>query len=133
MATIAVCCTTFVINLHMRTDDDEMPDWVRNFTYTYLMKIACWKNACGCRRKNKVKDKSSKSYDHTMTNGHLVTAKSKTDRKESDETGQSRDLTWKELSEIMDKVFYNVYMILISLATFVLFMVIVVGYYTAAA
>jgi hypothetical protein len=67
-----------------------------------------------------------------MTNGHLVTAKSKTDRKESVETDQSRDLTWKELSEIMDKVFYNVYMILISLATFVLFMLIVAGYYAAA-
>lgn len=131
MATIAVCCTTFVINLHMRTDDDKMPDWVRNFAYTYLMKIACWKNACFCKR-NKVKDKSSKSYNLTKTNGHVVTAKSKTDRKESVEHDQSRDLTWKELSEIMDKVFYNVYMLLISLATFVLFMIIVVGYYTAA-
>jgi hypothetical protein len=132
MATIAVCCTTFVINLHMRTDDDEMPDWVRNFAYNYLMKIACWKNSYVCRR-NKVKDKSSKSYNHTKTNGNLVTAKSKTDRKESVNNDQPRDLTWKELSEIMDKVFYNVYMILISLATFVLFMVIVVGYCTAAA
>ena len=131
MATIAVCCTTFVINLHMRTDDDEMPEWVRNFAYNYLMKIACWKNTCVCRR-NKVKDKRSKSHNHTKTNGHLVTAKSTTDRKESVETDQSRDLTWKELSEIMDKVFYNVYMILISLATFVLFMLIVAGYYTAA-
>ena len=115
----------------MRTDDDEMPEWVRNFAYNYLMKIACWKNTCVCRR-NKVKDKRSKSYNHTKTNGHLVTAKSKTDRKESVETDQSRDLTWKELSEIMDKVFYNVYMILISLATFVLFMLIVAGYYAAA-
>lgn len=79
-----------------------------------------------------MKDKSSKSYNHTKINGHLVTAKSKTDRKESEKTDQSRDLTWKELSEIMDKVFYNVYMILISLATFVLFMLIVAGYYTAA-
>jgi hypothetical protein len=25
LATIAVCCVTLVINLHMRTDDDKIP------------------------------------------------------------------------------------------------------------
>jgi hypothetical protein len=130
MATIAVCCTTLVINLYMRTDDEAMPDWLKNLTFNYLVKIACWKNSCFCRR-NKVKDKCSITQNH-MTNVILVTDYTEKDHIESAIIDKSHDLTWKELSEIMDKVFYNIYMFLIIVSTSILFFVIIAGYYSAS-
>jgi hypothetical protein len=131
MATIAVCCTTLVINLHMRTDDETMPDWLKKFTFNYLVKIACWKNSCFCRR-NKVENGCSTTYTHS-TNDTLVTDKSRNgEHTESVNGDESRDLTWKELSEIMDQLFYYIYMFLIVLSTFILFMIIIGGYYTSS-
>lgn len=131
MATIAVCCTTLVINLHMRTDDESMPDWLKNFTFNYLVKIACWKNSCFCKR-NKVENRRSTTPTHSP-NDIFVTAKSRQDdQTESVSSDESRDLTWKELSEIMDQLFYYIYMFLIILSTFILFMIIIGGYYTSS-
>ncbi|CAC5401854.1 unnamed protein product [Mytilus coruscus] len=101
LATIAVCLTTFVINLHMRTDDERIPDWVKKFTSTYLIKFACWKQNCACKR-NKVKDNGS-DVNVTRTDDIPLTDKANHPDIETESEEESRNLTWKELSEIMDK------------------------------
>jgi hypothetical protein len=55
-----------VINLHMRTDDDKMPDMLKTFTYRYLLKIACLKNVSVCRRENQVHDEKSLTYNNDI-------------------------------------------------------------------
>ena len=129
LATIAVCCATLVINLHMRTDDDKMPDMLKTFTCRYLLKIACLKNACFCKRKNQVHDEKSLAYKNDK-NSIRPTDGSNVDLRDPTAYNNSFDLTWKELSRIMDKVFYNVYMFLIILSTTFLFVVIIYGHAT---
>jgi hypothetical protein len=126
LATIAVCCVTLVINLHMRTDDDKMPDMLKTFTYRYLLKIAYLKNVSVCRKKNQVHDEKSLTYKNDIP----PTDKSNVDLGDPSAYNNSFDLTWKELSRIMDKVFYNVYMFLIILSTTFLFVVIIYGHAT---
>ena len=126
LATIAVCCVTLVINLHMRTDDDKMPDMLKTFTYRYLLKIACLKNVSVCRRENQVHDEKSLTYNNDIP----PTDKSNVDLGDASAYNNSFDLTWKELSRKMDKVFYNVYMFLIILSTTFLFVVIIYGHAT---
>ncbi|XP_052103514.1 neuronal acetylcholine receptor subunit alpha-6-like [Mytilus californianus] len=129
LATIAVCLTTFVINLHMRTDDERIPDWVKKFTSTYLIKFACWKQNWACKR-NKVNHNGS-DLNVTRTDDIPLTDKANHSDIETENEEESRNLTWKELSEIMDKVFYNIYMILIVISTLALFLIIIIGYNTA--
>ena len=125
LAAIAVCCTTFVINLHMRKDDDQIPDWVKDVTFKYLIRITCWHNGCTCR-KDKIRD-SSEIYEHS-SNDELPVNKSRKHSSKMTAGEGTLDLTWKELSEIMDKLFYNVYMCLISISTFVMFLTIIIGH-----
>ncbi|CAC5401855.1 unnamed protein product [Mytilus coruscus] len=126
LATIAVILTTFVINLHMRTDDERMPNWLKKFTSNYLIKFACWKNKCSYR-KNKVDHNGSDLHINKLKGTHLTENNYSPD-KETEHKEGCRDITWKELSEIMDKVFYNIYMFLIAISTFVLFVIIIAGY-----
>ncbi|XP_076095662.1 neuronal acetylcholine receptor subunit alpha-5-like [Mytilus galloprovincialis] len=122
LAAIAVCLTTFVINLHMRRDDDIMADWLKKFTTKYLIKFACLKNSC-CR-----KDGS----DIYIQKSNDVSGTEKTNSHDTrDQSYECRNITWKELAEIMDNVFYNVYMILIIMSTSTLFFIIIFGYTTA--
>ncbi|XP_063429273.1 acetylcholine receptor subunit beta-like isoform X1 [Mytilus trossulus] len=126
LATIAVILTTFVINLHMRTDDERMSNSLKKFTSNYLIKFACWKNKC-CHRKNIVDHERLDLQIYNIKGTHLSENNNSHDNETEHKEG-SIDLTWKELSEIMDKVFYNIYMILIAISTFVLFVVIIFGY-----
>ncbi|XP_052097869.1 acetylcholine receptor subunit beta-like [Mytilus californianus] len=124
LATIAVILTTFVINLHMRTDDEKMSNWLKKFTSNYLIKFACWKNSCSFR-KNRV-DHNGLGINK-LIGTHLTENNNRPDKETENKEG-CRDITWKELSEIMDKVFYNIYMFLIAISTFILFVIIIVGY-----
>jgi hypothetical protein len=103
-----------------------MPDMLKTFTYRYLLKIAYLKNVSVCRKKNQVHDEKSLTYKNDIP----PTDKSNVDLGDPSAYNNSFDLTWKELSRIMDKVFYNVYMFLIILSTTFLFVVIIYGHAT---
>lgn len=91
--------------------------------------MACWKQNCACKR-NTVNVNGS-DLNVTRTDDIPLTEKRNNPDIETENEDESRNLTWKKLSEIMDKVFYNIYMILIVISTLALFLVIIIGYNTA--
>lgn len=42
-----------------------------------------------------------------------------------------QELTWQQLSEIMDRVFFNIYISIIVIVTVMLFLVVFIAYYTS--
>lgn len=127
----------------MREEEKEMSPLVKHFTHQYLTRIACWGQGCLCRRRKVGHGRTKFDASEAVHNGifleknnnaegviHQERKSIKTIKVHIKTNHAECDMTWRELSEIVDKVFYNLYMFLICTSTTILFLVIIVGYTT---
>lgn len=125
----------------MREEEKKMSPWVKHFSKRFLTRIACWKQGCFCRRRKVKHCRNKFDAGEAVHNGvflektgNLTDDQLEMPRVFTNETrqcvkmGKDYDMTWKELSEIVDKVFFNIYMLLICVSTAILFFLIVIGY-----
>lgn len=119
---ISVVLTIFVLSLHHKPEEDEIPRWVKSLTNTVLLKMALMKS-CGkcCKNSSKVTEikklKPSEKCEFPIVEV--------TDDKNGD------GITWHKLSVVMDRVFFNIYLLLIIMSTSMLLMVIFIHYSNA--
>jgi hypothetical protein len=128
LGAVSVVLTIFVLSLHFKSPDEEIPEWVKTMTYHCLLRIACMRKRRICSRKSRVENiqlskKTGITQVDMATQGDPPTVKNMFD------TGD--DLTWQKLAMIMDKVFFNIYIGLIVIVTFTLFMSVFVHHYTS--
>lgn len=128
LGAVSVVLTIFVLSLHFKSPDEEIPEWVKSMTYHCLLKIACMQKCRICSRKDRVEniklsEKTGISRVEMATHGDPPTVKNMFDKDD--------DLTWQKLAIIMDKVFFNIYIGLIGIVTFTLFMSVFVHHYTS--
>lgn len=119
LGALSVILTIIVLVLHHKTEDEPIPNWLQTFATKYLSKIACL-GKCGCLNKKKVED--VQLFEHTNT----FPEKDKDELAPDD--NKENGLTWQSLSKMLDRVFFNIYVVFIALGTTILFMVIVVNY-----
>lgn len=105
-----------------------MSESTKRFAKKYLMTFACLGKKCSCNR-GKVKDLKTKV--HMCDQNNKRSEENVLDVTTEDNIGET-DITWKQLSVIMDKVFFNIYIFLISTSTCALFLLILIGYITKA-
>ena len=124
----SVVLTIFVLSLHFKTEDHEIPEWVKTFTNKFLLRVACMQK-CGKYLKNSRVEEIRLS-DNTSIKKLRMVEKGSPPVVEAAEY-ENHGLTWKRLSKIMDRVFFNLYMFMIALITAILFLAIFVNYYTS--
>ncbi|VDI31729.1 Hypothetical predicted protein, partial [Mytilus galloprovincialis] len=124
----SVILTIIVLSLHHKSKEDEIPQWVKTMTNKCLLKIAGMQSCCKCCQNKKeteveVLSQTALANLKTRNKGHsqFVEAVSSMDN----------ELTWEKLSKIMDKVFFNIYIVMIVIVTVMLFLAIFVNYYTS--
>lgn len=121
LAAISVCLTIFVLSLHFKPENKAIPNWVKTVTNSCLVRIACMETCGKCTRGSKVDEA------HVFENATIE----KKGAPPVVEVQDDNELTWQLLSVIMDKVFFNIYISLIGLATSLLLLVIFVHYYSS--
>jgi len=128
LGAISVCLTIFVLSLHFRPEDEPVPKWLKTFTSAFLAKLACVKSPCVRRKRSKVG-----VVEQLAPTKHKL---SHTEKKmpipidmADEDDDEVPELSWQQLSKIMDKVFFNIYISLICLVTIALFLIITSGYY----
>lgn len=125
---MSVPLTIFVLSLYFKDKDEAVPDWLKNLNCRILLRIAGRKSCltcCGKRNETEVE----------LFENISETTLKKSEKKKlpiqmlSSTTGHHDDLTWKQLSHTMDKVFFNIYIGIILLITAMLFLSVFVNYY----
>lgn len=128
--------TILVLDVHFRTDEEEIPIWLHRLTFKFLVRAACWKNHCCCKRSKK----SSVSPVLVTENRTLpISSKEKNALAESsnmadtvpenDDDGDNLD--WKTLALILDKFFFVLHLSLIIVFTVVLWLVFGIHFWTS--
>ena len=124
----SVVLTIFVLSLHFKTEDHEIPEWVKTITNKFLLKVACMQK-CGKYLKN------SRVEEIRLTDNRSIKKLRMVEKEEPPVVEaaeyENHGLTWKRLSKIMDRVFFNLYILMIALITVMLFLAIFVNYYTS--
>lgn len=119
LGAFSVILTIVVISCHHKSENEPIPKWIQILTKKCLYRIACLKK-CKCSKRSKVGDSQLFERPTPLTEKKIPDMEVKED--ENDE------LTWQILSVTLDKVFFNVYIILIALGTTVLFMLVIINY-----
>lgn len=127
---ISVVLTIFVLSLHHKPEEDEIPRWVKSLTNTVLLKMALMKSCGKCCRNSKVTKVASMS-DKTEIKKLKLSEKCEFPIVEATEDENGDGITWHKLSVIMDRVFFNIYLLLIIMSTSMLLMVIFIHYSNA--
>lgn len=126
LGVVSVCLTIFVLSLHFKPEEEKIPEWVKTLTNSFLIRVACMKKCGSCSRGSKV--------DEAHLSDTTMLKKLKVDEKNdltSADGKSDQELTWQQLSEIMDRVFFNIYISIIVIVTVMLFLVVFIAYYTS--
>ncbi|XP_033733505.1 acetylcholine receptor subunit beta-type unc-29-like [Pecten maximus] len=149
LGSMSVLCTILVLNVYFRSDEDEpMPGWLKRLTLKVLARIASYKNKCCCFTFNDTKIHPVNETPSTepvsvmlqeVEQPDLVKKPNRRRSKHQDEIPlepasptpsstralitimDETDLTWKELSIILDRLFFVIFMSVILLSTTGLF------------
>lgn len=125
LGVISVCLTIFVLNLQFRPEEEEVPKWLKKITKSCLLRLICMKTCKSCCKSSKVVDSRMIEKKAIIKLKDLQTD----NQPEVEDTEEKMELTWQQLSKIMDNVFFNVYITLIAAVTIVLFLVITVAFF----
>ncbi|XP_060071422.1 acetylcholine receptor subunit beta-like [Ylistrum balloti] len=128
--TLSVLCTILVINFHSRTVEEDIPNWMKRVTVCIFMPLAFWKGSCisgGCCKK-KVEPNNARTIQVVSVSRIKVNVSADEKCPEiapdydtnSEESIDDR-LTWQILSNILDAMFFNVFMWIIVLTSIVFF------------
>lgn len=128
LGAMSVPLTIFVLSLHFRPKDEVIPNWLVKLNSRVLLKMACKKNCSKCcKRKNETE---IELFDKTIKQNLQMNDKKQFPMPMIDAAEKNdQDLTWKILSNTMDKVFFNIYIAIIVTITIMLFLAVFVNYY----
>lgn len=101
LSSISVLCTILVLNFNFGTDDDPIPNGTRIFLVSLVAKLICWKRKTCCQRARKVADSSVEMVEEF----------------DSKEETKQENITWQDLSNILDRAFFLLFTIVISFST----------------
>lgn len=101
LSSISVLCTILVLNFNFGTDDDPIPNGTRIFMVSLVAKLICWKQKTCCQRARKVADSSVEMVEEF----------------DSKEETKQENITWQDLSNILDRAFFLLFTIVISFST----------------
>ncbi|XP_069118205.1 acetylcholine receptor subunit beta-type unc-29-like [Argopecten irradians] len=150
LGSLSVLCTILVLNIYFRSDEDEpMPRWLKNLTLKVLMRVVCYKDKCCCVPFNDVRihpaNESPSPEPQSVTLPEVEQpdlAKNNTrkrNKKQEEiplestsasstsslltlvETNDNSNITWRELSITLDRLFFLLFMSVIIFATALLF------------
>ncbi|XP_078335908.1 acetylcholine receptor subunit beta-like [Crassostrea virginica] len=104
LSSISVLCTILVLNFNFGTEDDPIPSTTRLLLVSVVGKLICWKRQ-SCRSQRKVGDSTVELVEEFSSS--------------SDDTGEKKEeqITWQDLSDILDKGFFMLFTIVILLST----------------
>lgn len=128
LGAVSVVLTIFVLSLHFKTDDHEIPEWVKTITNKFLLRVACMQK-CGKYLRNSRVEEIRLSGNKSIKKLKLVDKGDPPVVEAADY--ENHGLTWKRLSKIMDRVFFNLYISMIAIITAILFLAIFINYYTS--
>lgn len=101
LSSISVLCTIVVLNFNFGTDDEPIPNATRIFLVSLVAKLICWKRKNCCQRARKVADSSVELVEEFDS------------KKETKE----ENITWQDLSNILDRAFFLLFTIVITFST----------------
>ena len=107
MGVTSVLLTIYILKCHHSPEDKPVPNYLRKFCV-----IA--KKDCCCKRRNVVEEADGKVSEDTKP------------RVPVSET----ELTWPEVTEILDKFFFKLYAVVLTLLTFAVLVTLVISYFT---
>ncbi|XP_033734954.1 neuronal acetylcholine receptor subunit alpha-5-like [Pecten maximus] len=129
--TLSVLCTILVINIHSRTDEEEIPPRTRRVTKSILMPLAFWKGSCKqsscCKKKVEPNDtRTIHVLSVSKINVNVATPATETEPIAPGYNVTSREsnadpLTWYIISKVLDAVFFNIFMLTIVFTSIVFF------------
>ena len=115
LGSLSVLCTTIVLSVYHRSEDDRIPESLQKFTTAVLMKVALHGRA-NCRSKpkktNKI-DTTSKSDLFEDKDARNIPIHHDTLLKED----TTVVLTWQMISKILDAAFFNVFLLVMVCTT----------------
>ncbi|XP_021364866.1 neuronal acetylcholine receptor subunit beta-4-like [Mizuhopecten yessoensis] len=126
--TLSVLCTIMVINVHSRPDEEYIPNWLRRVTISVFMPMGFWKGSCspsGCCKK-KVEPKQTKTINVVSVSKIKVDVNEKSmsvveDYDSASLESNDHQLSWQIVSQVLDAMFFNVFMWVIVLTSIVFF------------
>ncbi|XP_062605258.1 neuronal acetylcholine receptor subunit alpha-4-like [Saccostrea cucullata] len=113
-STLSVNIVIFVLNAHFQ-GEKEVPNWINKI----YRKCRCKKFIGSDVDKNKV----SPSNDEKKKDNEILV-----ESVQMEDYSETEKLTYREFSEILDKLFFIIYMVAISLTTFIFLIILLVHY-----
>ncbi|KAK3582650.1 hypothetical protein CHS0354_001697 [Potamilus streckersoni] len=134
LSALTILLTIFILDFYFNVEGDKVPAWLNRFTHNVMVKFSCWKGKTCCSRENEVTPTeeatvfSSSNATLKLDNNLVINAGLEKKRKLSLDTTFTDDNTipeysWKEIALIMDKCCLYMFMILVLLATLLIFVV----------
>jgi hypothetical protein len=108
LSSISVLCTILVLNFNFGTDADPIPSTIRFFLVSVVARLICWKSK-GCRPKRKVGNSDVELIDNPQPSDSM--------HKSDEADDESEEITWQDLSNILDRGFFMLFSVLIVLTT----------------
>ena len=104
LSSISVLCTILVLNFNFGTEDYPISSTTRLLLVSVVARLICWKRQ-SCRSQRKVGDSTVELVEEFSSS--------------SDDTGEKKEeqITWQDLSDILDKGFFMLFTIVILLST----------------
>lgn len=131
LGTLSVICTILVVNVYFRKDEEEIPGWFRKFTLKVLVRIVCWKRHCCCATFNKHKVKPTDENEKPPPGEKMAIRDAISVSSSHTDENEAEDLTWQEIAQILDKLFFNINISIVVIFTFILWTIFIAHYATA--
>lgn len=111
MGVTSVLLTIYILKCHHSPEDKPVPNYLRKFCV--IAKKLAYLDCC-CKRKNVVEEADDKVSE---------------DRKPRVPVSET-ELTWPEVTEILDNFFFKLYAVVLTLLTFAVLVTLVISYFT---
>ena len=110
MGVTSVLMTIYILKCHHSPEDKPVPTYLRKFCVIAkkLAYLDC------CKRKNVVDEADGKVSEDTKPRVQV----------------SATELTWPEVTEILDNFFFKVYAVVLTLLTFAVIVTLVISYFT---
>ena len=144
LGVLAILLTIVIQRIHFKTEDEEIPEWLQRITKQCYTKMS-GKNTKKVHSDLKSQPMNFKRHSIAPIQLNETTEKNYSGKRhsiapiqlnettEKNNSGEVSDIkvTWQIVARILDKVFFYVYIILISIITFIFILTLVIHYYTA--
>ncbi|XP_062566319.1 neuronal acetylcholine receptor subunit alpha-7-like [Saccostrea cucullata] len=108
ISSISVLCTILVLNFNFGTDADPIPNITRIIVVSIIARMICWRQK-SCRPRRKVANSTVELIQDFQS--------TESAEQKDDLSSETDDVTWQDLSTIMDRAFFILFSVLIALAT----------------